>query len=106
MVVAGLAHMWSQSSSEIYVMQLFFFSASALAEQTGEALLTTSTKQAARDIETSCDRIESPAQEPAIASPIPGVKACELSQRNTQRASSRTNRSDGGFIYGSDQSAQ
>jgi peptidoglycan LD-endopeptidase LytH len=70
------AHMWRQLVPAFIVIQLFSFSASALPQQPAETLPTT--KRLAQDVATSRDRVERIAPEPAIASPIRGMKASEL----------------------------
>jgi murein DD-endopeptidase MepM/ murein hydrolase activator NlpD len=78
MFIAGLAHMSSKLVLTFIVIQLFSLSGGALAQQPGEAVLKISTKHGAQDVETSRDRIESAAPEPAIEPPISGVKASAL----------------------------
>ena len=60
------------------LIQLFSYSGSALTQQLGETPLETSAKLLAEDVETSRDRVAIEVPEPAIASPILGLKASEL----------------------------
>jgi murein DD-endopeptidase MepM/ murein hydrolase activator NlpD len=77
LAVVPAAQMWSQLVPVFIVIQLFSLSGSVLAQQP-ETLPKTSTKLVAQRIETSRDQVESTAPQPAIASPIRGVKASEL----------------------------
>ena len=78
LAVAPAAHMWPQLVPAFIVIQLFSLSGSPLAEQPGETLPKASTKRVAQGVETSREQVESTAPQPAIASPIRGVKASEL----------------------------
>lgn len=70
--------MWSRLSLAFVVLQLAVCPSIVLPQQTGETLATTKANLAKQQVEVSRARSGSAASEPAIASPIKGLKAHAL----------------------------